>query len=53
VGWDGVVDDDGEAIVFSIAGLAEMLEIPTVANQILREFFNSLQSEKKPGQRGN
>lgn len=53
VGWDGVVDDDGEAVVFSVAGLAEMLEIPTVANQILREFFNSLQSEKKPGKRGN
>ena len=53
VGWDGVVGDDGEAVVFSVAGLAEMLEIPTVASQILREFFNSLQSEKKPGKRGN
>lgn len=53
VGWDGVVDDDGETVAFSVAGLTEMLEIPTVANQILREFFNSLQSEKKPGKRGN
>jgi hypothetical protein len=53
VGWDGVVDDDGEAVAFSVSGLTEMLEIPTVANQILREFFNSLQSEKKPGKRGN
>jgi hypothetical protein len=53
VGWDGVVDDNNDPIPFSITGLAEMLEIPTVANQILREFFNSLQSEKRPGKRGN
>ena len=53
IGWAGVVDDKGEAVPFSVGALAEMLEIPTVANQILREFFNSLNPEKKPGKRGN
>lgn len=46
-GWNGVVDDNGEAIPFTEAALNQLLEIPTVAGQIIRAWFNSMELAKK------
>ena len=45
-GWSGVVDDDNKEIKFSDTTLNQMLEIPTVASQIVRVWFNSLETAK-------
>jgi hypothetical protein len=47
VGWSGVVDDDGKEIKFSDAALTQLLEIPTVAAQIVRAWFDSLEVAKR------
>jgi hypothetical protein len=47
VGWSGVVDDDGAEIPFSNALLDQLLEIPTVAGQIVRAWFESLEVAKR------
>lgn len=46
-GWDGVEDDDGKPIPFSEAALKQLLEIPTVAGQIVRAWFGSLAEAKR------
>lgn len=46
-GWSGVVDDDGKEIPFSSSTLAQLLEIPTVAGQIVRAWFESLEVAKR------
>jgi len=46
-GWANVVDDDGEEIPFSDSKLNELLEIPTVAGQIVRTWFDSLEVAKR------
>lgn len=46
-GWRNVVDDDGEEIPFSDSKLNELLEIPTVAGQIVRAWFESLEVAKR------
>jgi hypothetical protein len=46
-GWDGVTGDDGKAIPFSEAALAQLLEIPTVAGQIVKAWFESLKEGKR------
>jgi len=46
-GWDGVVDDAGKPIPFSEAALAQLLEIPTVAGQIVTAWFESLKEGKR------
>ena len=46
-GWSNVVDDEGEEIPFSDSKLAELLEIPTVAGQIVRTWFDSLEVAKR------
>jgi hypothetical protein len=48
-GWDGVTGDDGKAIPFSEAALTQLLEIPTVAAQIVKAWFDS----QKDGKRKN
>lgn len=47
VGWSGVVDDDGKEIPFSDGTLGQLLEIPTVAGQIVRAWFESLEVAKR------
>lgn len=47
IGWSGVVDDEGEAIPFGDTSLGQMLEIPTVAGQIVRAWFESLDTAKR------
>jgi len=46
-GWSGVVDDDGKEIKFSDANLTQLLEIPTVAAQIVRSWFDSIEVAKR------
>jgi len=46
-GWDGVVDDSGKPIPFSEAALGQLLEIPTVAGQIVQAWFESLKEGKR------
>jgi hypothetical protein len=41
-GWSGIMDDDGEEVPFSPSAVAELLELPTVAMQILRSWGESL-----------
>ena len=47
VGWSNVVDDDGNEIPFSTKSLDQLLEIPTVAGQIVRAWFESLEVAKR------
>lgn len=47
VGWTGVVDDDGKEIPFSDAALGQLLEIPTIGAQIIRAWFDSMDTAKK------
>ena len=46
-GWSGIVDDDGKEVPFSDGTLTQLLEIPTVAGQIVRAWFESLEVAKK------
>jgi hypothetical protein len=46
-GWSGVVDDDAKEIPYSETALAQLLEIPTVAGQIVRAWFDSLDVAKR------
>lgn len=46
-GWSGVVDDDGKEIKFGDAALTQLLEIPTVAAQIVRAWFDSIEVAKR------
>jgi len=46
-GWSGVIDDDNKEIKFSDTTLNQMLEIPTVASQIVRTWFESLETAKR------
>lgn len=46
-GWSNVVDDKGEEVPYSDAALNQLLEIPTVAGQIVRTWFDSLEVAKR------
>lgn len=46
-GWSGVIDDEGKEVPFSDAALNQLLEIPTVAGQIVRTWFESLEVAKR------
>ena len=46
-GWSGIVDEKGEEIPFGEASLAKLLELPTVAAQIVRAWFESIDIAKK------
>ena len=46
-GWDGVEDDNGKPIPFSEGALKQLLEIPTVAGQIVKAWFGSLAEAKR------
>jgi hypothetical protein len=46
-GWTNVVDDKGEEVPFSESALNQLLEIPTVAGQIVRTWFESLEVAKR------
>lgn len=46
-GWSGVIDDEGNEIPFSEAALSQLLEIPTVAGQIIRAWGESIEVAKR------
>lgn len=46
-GWSGVVDDNNKDVPFSDAAVGQLLEIPTVAGQIVRSWFESLEVAKR------
>ena len=47
VGWSNVVDDSGEQIPFSSKALDQLLELPTIAAQIIRAWSESLEIAKR------
>lgn len=47
LGWSGITDDNGKDVPFSEAALDQLLEIPTVAGQIIRAWFNSMDVAKR------
>jgi hypothetical protein len=46
-GWAGVHDDDNVEIPFSEGAISQLLEIPTVAGQIVKAWFESLAEAKR------
>ena len=46
VGWSGVVDGDGDEILFSEELKEQLLDIPTVAAAIIVAYFDSLTGSK-------
>ena len=46
-GWTGVIDDDGKQIPFSETVRDQLLEIPTVASQIVVAWFDSNKDAKR------
>jgi hypothetical protein len=47
IGWSGISDDTGKEIPFSESALGQLLEIPTIAGQIIKAWFNSMEVAKK------
>jgi hypothetical protein len=46
-GWAGVTDDEGNEVPFSDATLGQLIEIPTVAAQIIAAWGESLKEGKR------
>lgn len=47
VGWADVIDDEGDEVPFSDRALDQLLQIPTVAGQIVKQWQQSLEAAKK------
>jgi hypothetical protein len=47
IGWSGITDDNAKDVPFSESALDQLLEIPTVAGQIIRAWFNSMDVAKR------
>ena len=47
IGWSNVVDDKGDDVPFSIKALDQLLELPTIAAQIIRAWSESLEVAKR------
>jgi len=47
VGWDGIVDGDGEAVPYSKAAKAQLLEVPMLAGALITTYFESLAEQKQ------
>jgi hypothetical protein len=47
VGWDGIVDGDGEVIPYSKGTKAQLLELPMMAGCLIEAYFTSLVEEKR------
>ena len=47
VGWDGIVDGDGEPVPFSKGSKAQLLDVPFMAGAIIEAFFDSLVEQKR------
>lgn len=47
VGWEGIVDGDGEPIGYSKSTKAQLLELPMMAGTLIEAYFTSLVEEKR------
>lgn len=47
VGWDGIVDSDGDVIPYSKGSKAQLLELPMMAGCLIEAYFTSLVEEKR------
>ena len=47
IGWSGITDDSGKEVPFSEAALDQLLEIPTIAGQIIKAWYGSMEVAKK------
>jgi len=47
VGWADVLDDEGDEVPFSDRALDQLLQLPTVAGQIVKQWQQSLEAAKK------
>ena len=47
VGWDGIVDGDGEPIPFSNAMKTQLLDVPMMASSLVTSYFESLVEQKR------
>lgn len=47
MGWDEVTDGDGEAVPFTKAAKAQLLEVPMLASAIIEAYFESLVEQKR------
>ena len=47
VGWDGIVDGDGEPVPFSNAVKAQLLDVPLMAGSLVAAYFESLVEQKR------
>jgi hypothetical protein len=47
VGWSGVFDDDGNEVPFSESALLQLIEIQTVPGQIIKAWFDSMETSKQ------
>jgi hypothetical protein len=47
VGWEGIVDGDGEPIPYTRRTKEQLLELPMMAGTLIEAYFNSLVEEKR------
>jgi hypothetical protein len=47
VGWDGIVDGDGEPVPFSKSSKAQLLDVPMLAGALISAYFESLTEQKR------
>lgn len=47
MGWDGVIDGDGEPVPFSNAVKAQLLDVPMMAGALVAAYFESLVEQKR------
>jgi hypothetical protein len=47
VGWDGIIDGDGEPVPFSNAFKAQLLDVPMMAGSLVAAYFESLVEQKR------
>lgn len=47
VGWSGIVDDAGKEVPFSTGALEQLLDVPSVAGQIVKAFYESYEDAKR------
>jgi hypothetical protein len=47
VGWDGIIDGDGEPVPFSNTVKAQLLDVPMMAGSLVAAYFESLVEQKR------
>jgi hypothetical protein len=52
IGWSGIVDDAGKEVPFSTSALDQLLDVPSVAGQIVTAFYESYEDAKKQTSKG-